>query len=176
MMITYDIEKFFNSEPEKIAYRVYLEYIKVLKKNNSVDFDDLLLLPVQLFMKNEEVLKHYQEKFQYILIDEYQDTNEVQYKLTKLLGKGNNNIFVVGDPDQSIYQFRGANYKNIMNFERDYQNALVIPLEENYRSTKMILDAANSVIKNNKDRKEKNLKSNKMLGAKVQYFSNNVYQ
>ena len=104
------------------------------------------------------------------MIDEYQDTNEVQYKMTKLLGCLYNNIFVVGDPDQSIYQFRGANYKNILNFERDYKNAKVIPLEENYRSTKMILDAANSVIKNNKDRKEKNLRSNKMLGAKVQYF------
>ena len=142
----------------------------MLRKNNSVDFDDLLSLPVQLFSKNQEILEHYQEKFRYILIDEYQDTNEVQYKLTKLLGKGHNNIFVVGDPDQSIYQFRGANYKNILNFERDYKNAKVIPLEENYRSTKMILDAANSVIKNNKDRKEKNLRSNKMLGAKIQYL------
>jgi len=170
MMGPVEIEKFFNTEPEQIAYRVYKEYVQVLKKNNSVDFDDLLLLPVQLFMKNKEVLEHYQEKYQYILIDEYQDTNEVQYKMTKLLGCLYNNIFVVGDPDQSIYQFRGANYKNILNFERDYKNAKVIPLEENYRSTKMILDAANSVIKNNKDRKEKNLRSNKMLGAKVQYF------
>ena len=170
MMGPVEIEKFFNTEPEQIAYRVYKEYVQVLKKNNSVDFDDLLLLPVQLFLKNKEVLEHYQEKYQYILIDEYQDTNEVQYKMTKLLGCLYNNIFVVGDPDQSIYQFRGANYKNILNFERDYKNAKVIPLEENYRSTKMILDAANSVIKNNKDRKEKNLRSNKMLGAKVQYF------
>lgn len=170
MMSDAEIEQFFNSEPEKIAYQVYKEYLKVLRKNNSVDFDDLLSLPVQLFSKNQEILEHYQEKFRYILIDEYQDTNEVQYKLTKLLGKGHNNIFVVGDPDQSIYQFRGANYKNILNFERDYKNAKVIPLEENYRSTKMILDAANSVIKNNKDRKEKNLRSNKMLGAKIQYL------
>ena len=170
MLSASDIEKFFNTEPEQIAYRVYQEYVQVLKKNNSVDFDDLLLLPVQLFTNNEEVLNRYQEKFPYILIDEYQDTNEVQYKMTKLLGRKYSNLFVVGDPDQSIYQFRGANYKNILNFERDYKNAKVIPLEENYRSTKMILDAANSVIKNNKDRKEKNLRSNKMLGARVQYF------
>lgn len=170
MLSEADIEKFFNSEPEKIAYRVYQEYLKFLKKNNSVDFDDLLSLPVKLFMENKEVLAHYQDKFQYILIDEYQDTNEVQYKLTKLLGHGNQNIFVVGDPDQSIYMFRGANYKNILNFEKDYGNTKVIALEQNYRSTKMILDAANSVIKNNKDRKEKNLISNKVLGAKIQYL------
>ncbi len=165
-----EIDKYFNSDPEKVALKVYYEYLAVLKKNNSVDFDDLLSLPVQLFLKNKEVLLHYQEKFKYILIDEYQDTNEVQYKLTKLLGNGHKNIFVVGDPDQSIYMFRGANYKNILNFEKDYLDTKVIALEENYRSTKMILDAANSVIKNNKDRKEKNLKSNKLLGAKIQYF------
>lgn len=170
MMSPLDIEKFFNTEPEQIAYEVYKEYVKVLKRNNSVDFDDLLLLPVQLFTKDREILAHYQEKFKYILIDEYQDTNEVQYKLSRLLSEKYQNLFVVGDPDQSIYAFRGANYKNILNFERDYQNTKVIPLEENYRSTKMILDAANSVIKNNKDRKEKNLKSNKVLGAKVSYL------
>ena len=170
MLSEAEIERFFNSDAEQIAYEVYKEYIKVLKKNNSVDFDDLLLLPVLLFEKNMEVLNHYQEKFKYILIDEYQDTNEVQYKLSKLLSKAQQNIFVVGDPDQSIYQFRGANYKNILNFEKDYKDTIVISLEDNYRSTKMILDAANSVIKNNKDRKEKNLRSNKVLGAKVKYL------
>lgn len=170
MMSDADIEKFFNTEPEQIAYQVYKEYKKVLKKNNSVDFDDLLLHPVELFTKSKEVLEHYQEKFKYILIDEYQDTNEVQYKLSKLLSAKYQNIFVVGDPDQSIYAFRGANYKNILNFERDYKSTEVIPLEENYRSTGMILNAANSVIKNNKDRKEKNLKSNKAIGAKVKYL------
>ncbi len=170
MLSDAQIDQYFNSDIEHIALRVYREYINVLRKNNSVDFDDLLSLPVKLFKENAEVLAHYQEKFQYILIDEYQDTNEVQYKLTKLLGSGQQNIFVVGDPDQSIYMFRGANYKNILNFEKDYKNTKVISLEENYRSTKMILDAANSVIKNNKDRKEKNLKSNKVLGAKVQYL------
>ncbi len=170
MLSEAEIEKFFNTEPEQIAYEVYKEYKKVLKKNNSVDFDDLLLLPVTLFMTHKEILNNYQEKFKYILIDEYQDTNEVQYKLSKLLSEKYQNIFVVGDPDQSIYMFRGANYKNILNFEKDYTNAKVIALEENYRSTKMILDVANSVIKNNKDRKEKNLRSNKVLGAKVKYF------
>ena len=165
-----EIEKFFNTPPEKIAYEVYKEYIKILKVNNSVDFDDLLLLPVQLFETNKDVLERYQNRFKYILIDEYQDTNEVQYRLTKLLAKKYQNIFIVGDPDQSIYQFRGANYKNILNFERDYPNSKVIPLEENYRSTSYILNAANSVIRNNKDRKEKNLWSSKGEGVKVKYL------
>ncbi len=170
MLSITEIEKYLTNEPEKIATSVYQEYCIRLKKNNSVDFDDLLSLPVELFLKNPEILEHYQEKFRYILIDEYQDTNEVQYKLTKLLAKKYQNIFVVGDPDQSIYMFRGANYRNILNFEKDYQNTKVIPLEENYRSTKMILDAANSVIKNNKERKEKNLKSNNGVGVKVKYL------
>ncbi len=170
MLNDVDIDKYFNTEPERVALKIYYEYLKILRKNNSVDFDDLLSLPVKLFLENKEILEHYQEKFKYILIDEYQDTNEVQYKLTKLLGEKYKNIFVVGDPDQSIYMFRGANYKNILNFEKDYLETKVIALEENYRSTKMILEAANSVIKNNRDRKEKNLKSNKMLGSKVQYF------
>lgn len=170
MLTDMEIEKFFNTDAEKIAHLVYKEYVSLLKRNNSVDFDDLLLLPVKLFRENKEILDHYQEKFKYILIDEYQDTNEVQYKLSKMLSEKYQNLFVVGDPDQSIYQFRGANYKNILNFEHDYKNSEVIALEENYRSTKMILDAANSVIKNNKDRKEKNLRSNKDIGAKIKYL------
>ena len=165
-----EIEKFFNTPPEKIAYEVYKEYIKLLKINNSVDFDDLLLLPVKLFESNKEVLEHYQNRFKYILIDEYQDTNEVQYRLTKLLSKKYQNLFVVGDQDQSIYAFRGANYKNILNFEKDYPNAKTIPLEQNYRSTSNILNAANSVIKNNKERKEKNLWSSKGDGVKLKYI------
>ncbi len=170
MLSDAEIDKYLTSDAEKIAAEVYREYRKRLKTNNSVDFDDLLSLPVELFLKNQEVLEHYQEKFQYILIDEYQDTNEVQYKLTKLLAKKYQNLFVVGDPDQSIYMFRGANFRNILNFEKDYQNTTVIPLEENYRSTKMILDAANSVIKNNKERKDKNLRSNNGVGVKVKYL------
>ena len=165
-----EIEKFFNTPAEKIAYEVYKEYINILKNNNSVDFDDLLLLPVKLFKNNPEVLEKYQDRFKYILIDEYQDTNEVQYSLTKLLAKKHQNIFIVGDPDQSIYMFRGANYKNILNFEKDYKNAVIIPLEENYRSTSNILNAANSVIRNNKERKEKNLWSSKGEGVKVKYL------
>ncbi len=170
MLSDTEIRQYFNTDVEQIAYKVYLEYKKVLKKNNSVDFDDLLSLPVELFKQNKDILEHYQEKFKYILIDEYQDTNEVQYKMTKLLASKYQNLFVVGDPDQSIYMFRGANYKNILNFEKDYPNTKVIALEENYRSTKMILEAANEVIKNNKDRKEKNLRSNKVLGSKIKYM------
>ena len=165
-----EVEKFFQSEMEKIAYEIYKEYNIKLKKNNSVDFDDLLRIPVLLFQNHPDILEFYQNKHQYILIDEYQDTNEVQYKLVKLLSKKYQNLFVVGDPDQSIYQFRGANYKNILNFERDYPNTVVIPLEDNYRSTKMILDAANSVIKNNKERKEKNLRSHHGDGVKTKFM------
>ncbi len=170
MLSELEIEKFFQSDMEKIAYEVYKEYKKKLKINNSVDFDDLLRLPVELFETNKEVLEHYQDKFQYILIDEYQDTNEVQYKLVKLLAKKHRNLFVVGDPDQSIYQFRGANYKNILNFEKDYKDTFVVSLIDNYRSTKMILDAANSVIKNNKERKEKELRSHHGDGVKIKYI------
>ncbi len=170
MLSEEEIIKFFNTDIEKIAFEVYLEYQKKLRKNNSIDFDDLLLLPVSLFKKDLEVLRHYQDKYRYILIDEYQDTNQVQYKFVKLLASKYQNLFVVGDPDQSIYMFRGANYKNILNFEKDYPSAKVIALEDNYRSTKMILDAANSVIKNNKDRKEKNLKSHCGDGVKIKYL------
>lgn len=170
MLTNDEITKFFNTPQDHVAEKVYYEYIDVLKKNNSVDFDDLLLLPVKLFINNKDVLEAYQDKFKYILIDEYQDTNEVQYKLSKLLAKKYKNIFIVGDPDQSIYMFRGANFRNILNFEKDYKDAKIIPLEENYRSTKYILDAANSVIKNNKERKEKNLWSNNGEGTKTKYL------
>lgn len=170
MLTPAEIDKYMTSDAEMIAADVYREYKRRLKANNSVDFDDLLTLPVELFLHNKEVLEHYQNKFKYILIDEYQDTNEVQYKMTKILAGKYQNIFVVGDPDQSIYMFRGANFRNILNFEKDYQSTKVIPLEENYRSTKMILDAANSVIKNNKERKDKNLKSNNGVGVKLKYL------
>ncbi len=165
-----DIFKFYNTPQDKVAEKVYYEYIDILKKNNSVDFDDLLRLPVKLFIENPDILESYQDRYKYILIDEYQDTNEVQYKLSKLLAKKYKNIFIVGDPDQSIYMFRGANFRNILNFEKDYKNAKVIPLEENYRSTKYILDAANSVIKNNKERKEKTLWSSVGEGQKTKYL------
>ena len=153
------LDKYFNTEVEKKVIEIYHEYLKVLKKNNSVDFDDLLKLPVELFKRNSDVLERYQEHYQYILIDEYQDTNEVQYKLSKMLADKYKNIFVVGDIDQSIYGWRGANYENILNFEKDYKEAHLVILEENYRSTKNILDAANSVVKHNVKRKEKKLRN-----------------
>ncbi len=170
MLTNDEIQRVFNTPQDRVAEKVYYEYLNVLAKNNSVDFDDLLSLPVKLFTENKDILEHYQNRFKYILIDEYQDTNEVQYKLSKLLAQKYKNIFIVGDPDQSIYMFRGANFRNILNFEKDYKNAKVIPLEENYRSTKNILDTANSVIKNNKERKEKNLWSNKGVGNKTKYI------
>lgn len=170
MLTNEEINKFFNTPQDQIAEKVYYDYNDILKKNNSVDFDDLLLLPVKLFINNKDILESYQDRFKYILIDEYQDTNDVQYKLSRLLASKYHNIFVVGDPDQSIYMFRGANFHNILNFEKDYKNAAVIALEENYRSTKNILDAANSVIKNNKERKEKNLWSNNGEGTRTKYL------
>ena len=170
MLSDAEIENYYSSGDDKIVKDVYYEYQDTLRKNNSVDFDDLLLLPVKLFMKNKDILDYYQEKFKYILIDEYQDTNEVQYKLSKLLASKYKNIFVVGDPDQSIYKFRGANFRNILNFEKDYKDTLIIPLEENYRSTNNILEAANSVIKNNKERKDKSLWSSKGEGEKIKYL------
>lgn len=148
---------------------VYERYVKKLVINNSIDFDDLLLLPIKLFKKYPETLKYYQDKYKYVLIDEYQDTNEAQYIFSKMLCNNHKNIFVVGDNDQAIYAFRGANYKNILNFEKDYPNCKVVLLEENYRSTQNILDAANSVIKHNRLRKDKNLWCNNDVGDKVKY-------
>lgn len=165
-----EYKKYIATEYDKVVYDVYNKYEDALYKNNSLDFDDLLVLPINLFEKKKDILEKYQEKFKYILIDEYQDTNEAQYKLTKLLASRYKNICAVGDVDQAIYGFRGANYKNILNFERDYKNTKIINLEENYRSTKIILDAANSVIKNNKNRKEKNLFSNLGIGEKIDYY------
>ena len=167
---TGDIDKFFNTPQEKVAAKVYYKYEELLKKNNSVDFDDLLLLPVKLFKENKEILNMYQDKFQYILVDEYQDTNEVQYQFNKMLASKYQNIFVVGDPNQSIYGFRNANFKNILNFERDYKNTNIISLDENYRSTEYILKTANSIIKNNKERKDLELKGNLGVGVKTKYI------
>jgi DNA helicase II / ATP-dependent DNA helicase PcrA len=165
-----EYEKYANSEFEKIVLKVYKKYQDTLIKNNSVDFDDLLILPIKLFNEYPNVLSKYQERFKYILIDEYQDTNEAQYILTKMISAKYKNICVVGDNDQSIYSWRGANYKNILNFESDYKDTKVVLLEENYRSTKNILNAANKVIKNNKYRKEKNLWCNNEDGLKIKYY------
>ena len=165
-----EVEKFFNTPVEKVAAEVYDAYEELLRKNNSVDFDDLLKMPVKLFDEHKDILEKYQEKFKYILVDEYQDTNEVQYQLNKKLASKYQNLFVVGDPNQSIYAFRNANFKNILNFENDYPNTKVIPLDQNYRSTNYILNTANSVIKNNKERKDLELKGNLGEGIKTKYI------
>lgn len=164
-----DLAKFSTNDMDDLVVDVYKKYKEKLRTNNSVDFDDLLMLPITLFRKYPEVLKFYQDRFKYILIDEYQDTNEAQYLLTKMISAKYKNICVVGDNDQSIYSFRGSNYKNILNFEKDYNNAKVIMLERNYRSTKQILDVANCIIKKNTLRKDKNLWTDNETGEKVKY-------
>lgn len=163
-------EHYAVSEYEKVVYQVYEKYEEKLHRNNSVDFDDLLLLPIKLFTEYEDIKEKYQELYQYMLIDEYQDTNQAQYILTKLISEKSRKITCVGDDSQSIYSFRGANYKNILNFEKDYKDAKTILLEENYRSTSNILDAANQVIKNNTQRKDKNLWTARGIGEKIKYY------
>ena len=164
-----ELSKFSASEFDDVVVEIYRDYQQKLIANNSVDFDDLLIMPIRLFKENSEILKLYQEQYKYILIDEYQDTNYVQYILTKMLSAKYKNICVVGDQDQSIYGFRGSNYRNILNFEKDYPNAKVILLEQNYRSTKNILSAANDIISNNKKRKEKKLWTKNENGDKIFY-------
>ena len=146
---------------------LYEAYDKNLRDNNAMDFDDMIVNTVKLFKENEDVLDYYSRKFRYIMVDEYQDTNHAQYMLVKLLSTVHGNICVVGDDDQSIYKFRGATIENILSFEKHYKNAVVIRLEQNYRSTSNILDAANAVIKNNEGRKGKNLWTNSGEGAKI---------
>ena len=150
---------------------IYELYQKKLQENNALDFDDLIFKTVQLFRAFPEILEKYQERFRYILIDEYQDTNVAQYVLTKLLAAKYKNLCVVGDADQSIYGWRGADMRNILNFERDYPEAKVIFLEQNYRSTKIILDAANAVIANNRDRKPKNLRTENPRGERIKFIT-----
>ena len=152
----------------KIA-EVYEEYEKQLKANNALDFDDLLIKTVQLFQTQADVLEYYQERFRYIMVDEYQDTNTVQFELVRLLASKYRNLCVVGDDDQSIYKFRGANIKNILNFEQYFEDAKVIKLEQNYRSTSNILNAANAVIRNNAGRKDKTLWTDNGEGEKIQF-------
>ena len=164
-----EYKRYANTDFEEKVCLIYEKYEKKLKSNNSIDFDDLLILPITLFKNNPDILKKYQERFQYILIDEYQDTNEAQYVLVKLLSAKYKNICVVGDESQSIYSFRGSNYRNILNFERDYPNCKTVLLEQNYRSTGNILDAANEIICNNKQRKDKNLWTKNGDGDKVVY-------
>lgn len=155
---------------ERIVSEVYEEYQKRLRKNQSLDFDDLIMTTIHLFQRVPDVLEYYQRKFQYIHVDEYQDTNRAQYLLVKLLASRFQNLCVVGDSDQSIYRWRGADISNILSFEKDYPNARVILLEQNYRSTKRILQAANEVIKNNYNRKPKKLWTENPEGKKIVYF------
>jgi len=154
----------------KIVAQVWNLYEKKKTKENSLDFDDLLLKATKLLKENEQIRKIYQEKWEYIHVDEYQDTNEVQYLMSRLLSENNKNICVVGDADQNIYSWRGANLKNILSFEKDYPNAKIVLLEENYRSTQNILEAANEIIKKNKYRPDKNLFTKNPIGEKIGFY------
>ena len=170
MVSVKEYEKFVYTEYDEIVYKVYNEYEKSLKRSNAIDFDDLLLLPIKLFNEHPSILQKYQEQYKYVFIDEYQDTNKPQYLLSKMISDKYKNITVVGDNDQAIFTWRGADYKNILNFEKDYPDSKVVILDENYRSTKNILKAANNVIKNNKIRKEKNLWTNNEDGNLIKYY------
>lgn len=155
---------------QSIVAKVYVEYQDRLNKNQAMDFDDLIMKTIELFEEAPAVLEFYQRKFKYIHVDEYQDTNEAQYKLVSMLAQKHRNLCVVGDADQSIYGWRGANMENILNFENDYPDAKVIKLEQNYRSTKTILQAANKVIENNTNRKAKTLWTENRQGEKIHYY------
>lgn len=164
----YEIQSSGDYKAMQIA-KIYREYQATLKKSNALDFDDIIVKTVELFKANEEVLHSYQERFRYIMVDEYQDTNTAQFELIRLLADKYRNLCVVGDDDQSIYKFRGANIRNILDFEKVYPEAVVIKLEQNYRSTGNILNAANAVIHNNVGRKEKKLWTDKGDGGKVHF-------
>lgn len=164
--------RFVSSTLDDITARVYAIYVKRLKQSNAMDFDDLLIKPIELFEENPELLEKYQDRFKYILIDEYQDTNHAQYKATKMLAAKYNNICVVGDDAQSIYSFRGADISNILNFQEDYDNAKQVPLEQNYRSTRSILQCADSIIKKNTKQLEKTLWTEEGLGDPVILIKN----
>ena len=166
--IEYELQAGGDFNKKKIAM-VYREYQEALKKNNALDFDDLIVKTVELFKADAEVLYSYQQRFKYIMVDEYQDTNTAQFEFVRLLADKYRNLCVVGDDDQSIYKFRGANIRNILDFEKVYSEATVIKLEQNYRSTQNILDAANSVIKNNRSRKEKALWTDKNGGSRIHF-------
>ena len=154
----------------KILADLYMSYARTLKKNNAMDFDDLIVNTVRLFEENEDVLIHYQNRFRYIMVDEYQDTNYMQYRFVKMLADAHNNICVVGDDDQCIYQWRGADINNILDFEKDFKNTKVIKLEQNYRSYGNILAAAHSVVERNLQRKHKKLWTDKEEGEKITYY------
>lgn len=164
--VQYEMENGFDYNGSKIA-KAYKEYQAVLHKNNALDFDDLIMKTVELFKADAQVLGNYQERFRYIMVDEYQDTNTAQFELIRLLADRYRNLCVVGDDDQSIYKFRGANIRNILDFEKVYPEACVIKLEQNYRSTQIVLDAANAVISNNRGRKDKALWTEKKEGNRI---------
>ena len=172
----YQKEAMGDFRKEEIA-KVYNLYQDTLRANNSIDFDDIIMLTVKLFLENPDKLMYYQQKFNYILVDEYQDTNKTQFLLISLLSSATGNICVVGDESQSIYGFRGADITNILNFEREFPNAKIVKLEENYRSTKNILNAANEVIKNNSSKLDKVLWTQNEEGEKIEYKTlNNEYE
>ncbi len=166
--VDYQLQAMGDYHQEKIG-KAYVEYQSVLRKNNALDFDDLIMKTVELFKSCPEVLDNYQDRFRYIMVDEYQDTNTAQFELVRLLADKYRNLCVVGDDDQSIYKFRGANIRNILDFEKVYPEAQVVKLEQNYRSTQNVLDAANSVIQNNRGRKEKALWTKKGQGSLVHF-------
>ncbi|MHB8072153.1 DNA helicase PcrA [Desulfosporosinus fructosivorans] len=171
-----DPEEFSHKAMDYFQHKVvdiYRSYQKRLKNNNALDFDDIIMLTVQLFQHNNQVFRYYQDKFRYIMVDEYQDTNHAQYMLIKLLANEYRNLCVVGDDDQSVYGWRGADIKNILDFERDYPEAKVIKLEQNYRSTQKILNAANAVVKNNETRKEKSLWTDNAEGQSLVCYIGN---
>jgi DNA helicase-2/ATP-dependent DNA helicase PcrA len=166
------LERFVHSTLDDITAKIYKIYVKRLKHNNAMDFDDLLVKPIELFNRHPDVLEKYQERFKYILIDEYQDTNRAQYTVTKMLAEKYENICVVGDDAQSIYSFRGADITNILNFKNDYEEAFEVPLEQNYRSTKAILKAADSIIKRNTGQIEKTLWTDNDTGEMITLLEN----
>ncbi|WP_251546168.1 DNA helicase PcrA [Limosilactobacillus caecicola] len=170
MIIPQEYEKRYQDPFRKMVGRAYRLYQRELESNQTLDFDDLIMKTIQLFKADPETLQYYQNKFQYIHVDEYQDTNDAQYELVHLLAEGYHNLCVVGDADQSIYGWRGANMNNILNFEKDYPDATTIMLEQNYRSTQTILNAANEVIANNLKRKDKNLWTENGQGEKISYY------
>jgi DNA helicase-2/ATP-dependent DNA helicase PcrA len=165
-------QKFVHSTLDDITAKIYGQYVKRLKHNNAMDFDDLLVKPIELFGEHDDVLKKYQDRFKYILIDEYQDTNHAQYTVTNMLAERYKNLCVVGDDAQSIYSFRGADIRNILDFKNDYEEAVEIPLEQNYRSTKAILKAADSIIKRNDSQLDKTLWTDNDMGDTITVLDN----
>src|SRR4029453_17614414 len=162
----------WNLRDEQIA-KIYEKYLQALKDSNALDFDDLLLKTVELFESSESTRGYYANKFRFVMVDEYQDTNRPQYLLIKRLAEVYRNLAVVGDPDQSIYKWRGADLKNILDFEHDFPEAKVVKLEQNYRSTQVILDAASAVISQNRNRKDKRLWTDRKGGARIVYYRGN---